>query len=177
MPQVYLSFTLVVFLLISTGKGIRRLEEGFELGIESTRAESAEGGGVYLADSLAGHPYPCSDLRERGAPTPVETVAAFDDIALAFGEVLKEAAYVPLESVLHKNLLRLAGRAVVGKKVRVRAVLPGAHGRVVGHECLTRGKGALNLLWALVQEPRELFDRRLATGRGLQVVAGVVHSP
>ena len=40
---------------------------------------------MYLADPLAGYPDLLADLRERGAPA-VEAVAAFDDVAFAFGE-------------------------------------------------------------------------------------------
>jgi hypothetical protein len=48
-------------------------------------------------------------ISERGTPAAVETVAAFDDVALALGEGFEKVVYVSLEGVLHKQVLRFRG--------------------------------------------------------------------
>src|SRR5215210_7099918 len=153
---------------------IGRDAERFEICVESARAEPAEGGALYLADPFAGYADCSTNLRERGAPFAVEAVAAFDDVTLALGESFEETTDGISKGALHDQVLR-AGLHLVCEEVREGTVFVGAHGYVIGDDALASCEGAHDFLGALAHIRGELFDGGLATGRGLQVVAGTVH--
>ena len=138
------------------------VEEADEVLAAAGLLQLADGLGLDLADTFAGHLEDVAHLFQGVAVAVAQAVAELDNLPLAVAERLEHLGDSRAKHLLGRADSRAAG-AAVGQQIAEMAVLAVAHRPVEADRVAAHGQHAPRLVDAGFAGPGGLFDGRLAS--------------